>query len=427
GLGLHAEEVPRERWIRAYGFATGVATGTEFELLRALRSYQSSLRVYKPGRDNMILQNTWGDRGQDTKLGEAFSLAELEAGSKLGITHFQLDDGWQTGRSSNSAYGGSLDGIWDRDGYWQVNKEKYPNDLTPVIEKARELGIELCLWYNPAKDNSYANWEKDAAQLIELHRKYGIRTFKIDGVLITDKTADRNLRAMLDKVMEATHGEAVFNLDVTAGKRFGYHYFYEYGNKFLENRYTDWGNYYPHWTLRNLWQLSRYVPPSSLQIEFLNKWRNPDRYPADDPLAPANIPFEYCFAVTMMAQPLAWFEGSNLPEEAFRLGPVIREYRKHQVAIHQGCILPIGEEPSGTSWTGFQSITTESEGYIIIYREYNDLPTARFTLWGLHDRALMLEPIVGAGQQTQVRTDGEGNATFSLPDRFTYALYRYRC
>ena len=122
--------------------------------------------------------------------------------------------------------------------------------------------------------------------LIDLHRRYGIRTFKIDGVDIPDKTADVRFRAMLDKVMEATGGEAVFNLDATAGQRFGYHYLTQYGNIFLENRYTDWSNYYPHWTLRNLWTLSRYVPPQSLQIEFLNRWRNADKYPADDPLAP---------------------------------------------------------------------------------------------------------------------------------------------
>ena len=78
------------------------------------------------------------------------------------------------------------------------------------------------------------------------------RTYKIDGVLIPDKQADVNLRAMFERVMAATGGKAVFNLDVTAGRRWGYHYGNEYGNIFLENRYTDWGNYYPHWTLRNL-------------------------------------------------------------------------------------------------------------------------------------------------------------------------------
>ena len=30
-------------------------------------------------------------------------------------------------------------------------------------------------------------------------------------------------------------------------------------------------------------------------------------------LAPGRVPFEYCFAITMMAQPLAWFEASGLP------------------------------------------------------------------------------------------------------------------
>ena len=110
-------------------------------------------------------------------------------------------------------------------------------------------------------------------------------SLKIDGVEVPNIEADRNLRAMLERVEDATGGQAVFNMDVTAGQRWGYYYGNEYGNIFLENRYTDWVNYYPHWTLRNLWMLSRYVPPQNLQIEFLNKWRNRDNYPGDDPLA----------------------------------------------------------------------------------------------------------------------------------------------
>ena len=74
---------------------------------------------------------------------------------------------------------------------------------------------------------------------------------------------------MFEAVRQATEDAVVFNLDLTAGQRYGYHYFNEYGNIFVENRYTDWSNYYPHWTLRNLWMLSRYVPPQNLQIEFM--------------------------------------------------------------------------------------------------------------------------------------------------------------
>ena len=424
GLGLHAEQVKADRWIRAYGVVVGVAD-SELGLLRALRQYQHQLRRWLPGRDHMVMLNTWGDRGQDRKLGEAFSLDEIRAGARLGVTHFQLNDGWQSGRSSNSAFGGTLTGIWDRGDYWSVHPEKYPNGLEPVLRAARKAGIELCLWFNPSKDDSYANWEKDADCLIGLHRRHGIRTFKIDGVDIPDQRADENLRALFDKVMAATDGQAVFNLDVTAGRRFGYHYFYEYGNKFLENRYTDWANYYPHWTLRNLWQLSRYVPAQTLQIEFLNRWRNADKYPADDPLAPREVPFAYCFGVTMMAQPLAWFEGSGLPEEAFAIAPLVKTYRKHQQALHAGHILPIGDEPTGTGWTGFQSLH-ENEGYLAIYRERNDTRRAAVPILGLDGRVLAVRRILGQGRCCGRTVSASGTLTFEMPEPFSFGLFHYR-
>ena len=67
-----------------------------------------------------------------------------------------------------------------------------------MVERSKALGIELCLWFNPSKDDSYAHWRDDADMLIGLYRQYGIRTFKIDGVEIPDKRADLNLRAMFD-------------------------------------------------------------------------------------------------------------------------------------------------------------------------------------------------------------------------------------
>lgn len=423
GLGLYAGQVKPGCWTRAYGVVIGVAD-SETGLLRALRQYQHRLRRWLPGRDHMIMQNTWGDRGQDRHLGEEFAVAELRAGARLGSTHFQLDDGWQSGRSSNSAFGGTLNGIWDREDYWSVHPEKFPNGLEPVLREARKCRIELCLWFNPSKDDSYANWEKDADCLIGFYRQHGIRTFKIDGVDIPDKRADENLRAMFDKVMEATGGDAVFNLDVTAGRRCGYHYFYEYGNKFLENRYTDWCNYYPHWTLRNLWQLSRYVPPQTLQIEFLNGWRNADRYPADDPLAPRNVPFAYCFGVTVMAQPLAWFEASHLPEEAFAIAPLVKAYRKHQMAIHAGHILPIGGEPSGIGWTGFQSIQ-DREGFFAVYRERNADDRQSLAVIGLEGKRLRIRRVLGDGRCRGRTVSSSGELTFEMPTPFSFGVFHY--
>ncbi len=138
------------------------------------------------------------------------------------------------------------------------------------------------------------------------------------------------------------------------------------------------------------------MPPQNLQIEFLNRWRNADRYPADDPLAPQHVPFDYCFAITMMAQPLAWFEATGLPEEAFAIAPLIRAYREHQERIHAGQIFPIGEEPSGTGWTGFQSLRGD-EGYLIVYRELNERTERPDPLLELAGRTIACTSVAGHG------------------------------
>jgi len=431
GIGLEPADLAlgdarTDGWVRGYGWVVGAASGGQQGLLAALRTYQATSRPDVDGRESMIVLNTWGDRGQDTRIRESFALAEIAAGSRLGVTHLQLDDGWEAGQSSNSACaGGSLAGIWERAGFWEPHPERFPRGLAPVAEAARAAGIELCLWYNPSTDDSFAHWRDDATQLVRLYREQGIRMFKIDGTDVPDKRADRNLRAMCDAVLAETGGEVSFNLDVTARRRFGYHYLTRYGNLFLENRYTDWSNYYPHWTLRNLWMLARYVPAQRLQVEFLNVWRNADRYPPDDPLAPCHVPFEYAFSVTMMAQPLAWFECQNLPEEAFSAAVALRTYRAHQRAIHAGQIWPIGEEPSGTSWTGFQSQHGE-EGYLAVYREHTARETAALRLVGAAGRAVRCERIAGQGEPLVGQAGAVGEVTFSLPAPFTYALYRYR-
>jgi hypothetical protein len=170
--------------------------------------------------------------------------------------------------------------------------------------------------------------------------------------------------------------------------------------------------------------LSRYVPAQSLQIEFLNRWRNADKYPSDDPLAPCRVPFDYCFAIAMMAQPLAWFEASNLPAEAFQIAPLIGTYRKHQERIHAGRILPIGDEPEGTTWTGFQSIRPDG-GYLLVFREYNQAESATLALWGLAGRRIRCTAVLGHGADFEADVDGAGRVIFHLPGPHTFTLYEY--
>jgi hypothetical protein len=424
GVGLRLSDLDPVAWTPGYGFAFGATSRAPFAMLSALQAYQHQLRAYDSRRDDMIMLNTWGDRGQDKKMSETFVLNEIAAGARLGVTHFQLDHGWETCQALDKTWPLNLKKIWDTPCFWDVHAIRFPNGLGPCVEAAKKAGIELCLWFNPSCDDSYAHWQDDANALIKLHKTYGIRTFKIDGVEIPDKLAECNLRRMLATVWEATGRQASFNLDVTAGRRFGYFDFTEYGNKFLENRYTDWSNYYPHWTLRNLWMLSRYVPTRTLQVEFLNKWRNPDKYPANDPLAPHRLPFDYCFAVTMAAQPLAWFEASNLPTEAFEIEGLVRVYREHQAALHAGIILPIGESPNGTGWTGFQS-SSGQEGYFLVYRELNDRPGAMMNTWLPGGSRVVCRHLGGHGVDFEATAEADGRIMFRLPAPFTFAFYKY--
>lgn len=426
GLGLCGEDIKKDCWTRAYSYVLGVYDGTELGGLTALRSYQKNIRLVRETRDEMIMMNTWGDRSQDIKVNETFCMQELDKAVRLGITHFQIDDGWQVGRSPNSAVSkGSFKNIWDNPDYWRPDPGKYPHGLKPIVQKARKCGIEIGLWFNPSVQHDFVDWRKDAKTLTRLYRQYGIRVFKIDGLSIPTKRAEENLRQLFDTVLEETDNEVVFNLDATAGRRGGYHMLNEYGNIFLENRYTDWGNYYPYWTLRNLWTLSKYVPAERLQIEFLNKWRNKDRYGIGDRFAPARYSFDYLFAITMAGQPLAWMEASNLPEEAYALKKLIEQYKKVQFDFHRGIILPVGDEPSGKSWTGFQSIVNEREGFLLIYREDNEQSACRLGTWLREGQTVSFIPVVGTGTNFTVTVEANGKIPVSLPYKNDFTMYKY--
>lgn len=424
GLGVDSADIKTDEWTKAYSYVTGTYRSGEKQKRMALRNYQMRIRPFLEDRDEMVMLNTWGDRGQDTRVNEAFCLKELELAAKLGITHFQIDDGWQAGRSANSAYGGSFKNIWDNPDYWTPDPIRFPNGLVPIVKRGKELGIEVCLWFNPSIQHDYADWQKDADALIALYEKYGIRTFKIDGTFFDNKLAESRLRSLYNRVMEATGWKAVLNLDATAGRRGGYFFFNEYGNIFLENRYTDWGNYYPYWSLRNLWMLSRYVAPQSLQIEFLNKWRNKEKYTGDK-FAPSTYSFDYLFAITMAAQPLAWFEAANLPDEAFPTGEVIKKYKTVQHDFHTGYVFPVGDEPSGKSWCGFQSVK-DKKGYFLLFREFNKEESFDMDTFFEPGEQVEFTPVLGAGKAFRNMVGKDGRIRFTLSEPNSYVLYSYR-
>ena len=167
-------------------------------------------------------------------------------------------------------------------------------------------------------------------------------------------------------------GAVVFDLDVTAEIRPGYFGAPRVGPIFVENRYTDFHRYWPHQTLRNLWMLSQYVDPLRLRIELLNNTRNSQLY-RDDPLAPSRYRPDCLFAIAMFANPLGWFEVSNLPEDyVAKVSKLAATWKRERSRLFAGHTLPIGSPPDGISWTGFASIADDRRGgYLLLFRELN--------------------------------------------------------
>ena len=366
--GLDAAAVNPQEWTPAYTCALGLCPTPERE--RTLRAWYRSAM---PAAPRYIMSNTWGDRNQDKCICEEFILREIDRAAELGVDVVQIDDGWEQGITANSALHSG--GVWnggyraaDKD-FWAVNKTKFPRGLGPVAAHAAARGVELGLWFSPDAANDYENYRLDAATLLDLYQTYGVRHFKLDGIATCSRRAELNLMEMLSLLQAQTGGRMVFNMDITAGQRPGYLVRRDHGDLFVENRYTDWGNYYPHATLHNLWQLARYIPSERLQFEVLNLRRNKEKYTSC--LGPDNYTMDYVFASVMAAKPLIWMEMTGLgAQDAACLREIIAVYKKYREDFLDA--EPIGDCPNGYALTGFR-IHGKQQDYLILLRE-NDPP-----------------------------------------------------
>ena len=394
--------------------------GGRIGFTKAMHDFQRCLRNYRVGRDGLFLSNTWGDRSRDARIKEAFLLKEVAAGAKLGVDIVQIDDGWQKGRSANSVASrgkGVWNGYWAADPeFWNADPERFPNGLECVVDAAKKKGMHFGLWFGPDSSNSASNWKKDADHLLNFY-KMGVSYFKIDSMKSHDATSLNNQRAMFDRMLEGSGGNMVFDLDVTAEIRPGYFGLPDIGPLFVENRYTDFHRYWPHQTLRNLWELAQVVDPVRLRMELLNNTRCVEKYKGD-PLAPALYRPDALFAITMMASPLGWFEVSNLPAEYVKqMQPLVATWKKERVRMHGGNIVPVGSVPDGVSWTGFASVAAgNSGGYVLLFRELNKDPEFELSLDGLFDGKFRTEVIGGRGE---AKLD-DGELEVEIPEKLDY-------
>ena len=88
-------------------------------------------------RPRPVQINTWEARYFD--INENNVIALIEKAAELGIERFVLDDGWFAGRRSDRS---SL-------GDWWVDKDKFPNGLTPLIQTCHRNYMTFGLWIEP--------------------------------------------------------------------------------------------------------------------------------------------------------------------------------------------------------------------------------------------------------------------------------------
>jgi len=401
-------------------------SGGRLGRVRAATDFQRQFRPYVSGRDGVFVSNTWGDGHRDSCINEAFLLNEVASGAALGVDVVRIDDGWQKGRSANSASllpgeKGRWGSWWDVPGFWDVDPVRFPNGLEPVVAAAREKGLKFGLWFGPDSTEEAKHWEKDAEFLLSMHR-LGIDYFKLDSMKSQSPLALERQAKLMDRLMTGSDSRITVDLDVTAGVRPGYYGFPKIGPVFVENRYIRQNErrlWWPHRTLRNFWSLAAVVDPARLRMEVLNPRRGEDFYPAGDPLAPARWPQDAIFAISMFSSPLGWFEIQNLqPATVAAWKPLIARWKQERDAVHAGYVYPVGGRPDGRVWTGFVAGAKDGRsGSVLLFRELSD--KADFTL-DLSDM------IVADGLSASV-IGGRGRAalsgrtlTVSIPDKLDF-------
>ena len=282
--------------------------------------------------------------------------------------------------------------------------------------------MELALWCAPSSNVEFRDWEAFREFLLDFHRRWNFRFFKIDGVKIRTCEAERNLETLLRSVREATGGLVYFNLDTTAGQRPGYFRMVEYGNIFLENRYVchEWGlGYHPEKTLRSLWQLARVMRPQLLQVEIPSPSDiRRSFYEKKGMSQPDLYPVEYWAAIALFANPLLWFAPSTVPEEIrSRIRPLLELWRRNRDTILGGEIYPVGAAPDGKALTGLVS----TGGWLIAFRELGAPEAGEFRLSHFPEaEGRRWRLVAGQGRAEPV----PGGVTLLLPDHPRFALFQ---
>ena len=326
----------------------------------------------------------------------------------------QIDDGWQFGSTADPTRRDENGERFFADDFWLLNKERFPHGMEFVADYAAAKGVKLGLWFAPESKNHFELMERDLKILRNAYNNWGIRYFKLDMYRIENDTAKERFSEYL-KSINSFGDDVEIQLDVTLDRRVNYLFGREYGTVFVENRYTGAVTYFPHRTLRNLWMLSEYIPPSRLQLELVNPELNSEKYSDNDIFRTSEYDIEYLFATVMLSNPLFWMELQNLSDaNTEKLKKIIPFWKKYSVVFSESDIIPIGERPCGRSFTGF-FIKNKSDEYALVFREVTASSRGNYII---PTNSLNAEILLTNGNTKAKITEGILSVDFDTPRTF---------
>ena len=369
GWGFTIEELNPEETFVSYRNAVGIYHNAE-EKDQLLKNYCRVRFNYGKERYGVVC-NAWGCGKFGQLLNPGFLADEVKGAAECGADSYQVDDQWQFGNLGDLS-------VCNKDirlrEFWGINPEKVENgSFDSLMELAKKCGIQLALWIAPSFNKGYRDYEEFVELLLDFHRRYGFELFKIDGAYFSSYRAEQNFEKLLKKAALASGKKLFFNLDVTAGMRGGYFKLMEYGNLFLENRYAChmWGmGYHPLRTLRNAWNLAKYVRLQYLQLEVPYMGDVLDEFYASRNESNPNVySWEFWFAVSFFGNPLLWFAPSTVKEEHRKISAkMIALHKQYREEIFAGIISPVGDEPAADKLSGFVSRKDGKVEFMTLFR-----------------------------------------------------------
>ena len=369
GWGINHDELVPGELIVSYRNAVGIYHSAE-EKNELLKNYCRTRFNYGKERYGVVC-NAWGCGKFGELLNPRFLADEVRGAAECGADSYQVDDRWQNGCLGDLCYMNKDVVLRD---YWSINPDKVEGgSFDSLVALAKEQGIKLALWIAPSLTRRYEDYREFAELVLDFHRRYGFELFKIDGAFFSNYRAEQNFEKLLQTVSLESGRKIFCNLDVTAGMRGGYFKLLEYGNLFLENRYAChlWGTgYHPLRTLRNAWNLAKYVRLQYLQLEVPYCCDvNDEFYRSRNEVNPNVYSWDFWFAVSFFGNPLLWFAPSTVKQEHRALSAkMIALHKKYREEIFAGIISPVGDEPGAETLSGFVSRKNGRDEFISLFR-----------------------------------------------------------